>query len=183
MRLKLFLLVRVDRWRSLNESAFDMILLFLGVWFSHASRSGILGAFSFLIEGLELVDSPKQALLWLRDFASYQRHCFDKIKVDLVALVICQTLHKATWLLTVNQMIWNICLMAKRSSFWAHRIIFVLEKICLSFLQCFLARSIILRWCRCLELGNCHVLVFNLGLIVFELAHMQADDFSIIHRD
>ena len=63
MRLKLFLLVRVDRWRSLNESAFDMILLFLGVCFSHASRSGILGAFSFLIEGLELVDSPKQALL------------------------------------------------------------------------------------------------------------------------
>ena len=57
--LKLLLKVRVDRWRSsLNRSGFDMILLFLGGWLSHASRPVILGAFSFLIEGLELVDSP-----------------------------------------------------------------------------------------------------------------------------
>ena len=55
--MELFLVVYVDRRRLLSRSVLDTILL-LFFRFRRASGSVILGALSFLIESLELVDSP-----------------------------------------------------------------------------------------------------------------------------
>ena len=131
LRLKILLrTLYVDRRRS-SSILDNMILLIFWGGSSHAgSGTGILSSsLRFQSVCLELLDSPEQALLRLRDFTSYHRDEIDKIKVDLAGSAISKSLHKVIWLRTVENMIVRSICGAEQRSFKARSINLVLEVI------------------------------------------------------